>query len=435
MTGVSSLQTELVAKRLEVLKTLAPAVRRVWLIYYGVDLSTTPMIDKALEAAQRMKLELVPKGVLDAGELRRVLRRGPARRRGARAGRLEPGPRHRDHRAVARLASPGRLRDGALGRLWRAHLLRARLLRAGRPGRRAGRQDLAGRPASGPARRRRREDRSRREPQDRRAARPHRAAQDPASAPTPSGDDAPDLARPALPQVRRRPPRPGRWRADGVEPRRALLRLPGDAARDRPGRAREGGGRGRPHRAVPERGRAAGARDDPDRVRRSRREPGGTGEARDFGRDWERRWRSSASSISSGSFATSPPSASSAISTSPARSSFVSRAWTRTSSEARRTSPGRPSSSRRERGKTYWSPVYFKNESEPYVTLAVPVRQVRRRGDHGGGQPRGRAEDRRPDRGRRGRIRLRGRFPRPSGRPSGQSACCERGGISPPSSR
>ena len=23
-------------------------------------------------------------------------------------------------------------------------------------------------------------------------------------------------------------------------------------------------------------------------------------------------------------------------------------------------------------GKTYWSPVYFKNESEPYVTLAVP---------------------------------------------------------------
>jgi len=74
VTGVSSLQTELVAKRLEVLKTLVPAVRRVWLIYYGVDLSTTPMIRKALEAAQRMKLEVVPKGVLDASELRRVLR-------------------------------------------------------------------------------------------------------------------------------------------------------------------------------------------------------------------------------------------------------------------------------------------------------------------------------------------------------------------------
>lgn len=74
VTGISSLQTELVAKRLEILRTLAPAVRRVWLIYYGVDLSTTPMVRKALEAAQRMKLEVVPKGVLDASELRRVLR-------------------------------------------------------------------------------------------------------------------------------------------------------------------------------------------------------------------------------------------------------------------------------------------------------------------------------------------------------------------------
>jgi putative ABC transport system substrate-binding protein len=74
VTGVSSLQTELVAKRLEVLNTLAPAARRVWLIYDGVDLSTVPMVRKALEAARRMKLEVVPKGVLDANELRRVLR-------------------------------------------------------------------------------------------------------------------------------------------------------------------------------------------------------------------------------------------------------------------------------------------------------------------------------------------------------------------------
>jgi len=74
VTGVSSLQTELVAKRLQFLKTLAPAVRRVWLIYYGADLSTTPMIGKALDAAKRMKLELLPRGVLDASELKRVLR-------------------------------------------------------------------------------------------------------------------------------------------------------------------------------------------------------------------------------------------------------------------------------------------------------------------------------------------------------------------------
>ena len=74
VTGVSSLQTELVAKRLEVLKTLTPAVRRVWLIYYGVDLGTTPMIHKALDAARRMNLEVVPVGMLDASELTRVLR-------------------------------------------------------------------------------------------------------------------------------------------------------------------------------------------------------------------------------------------------------------------------------------------------------------------------------------------------------------------------
>jgi putative tryptophan/tyrosine transport system substrate-binding protein len=74
VTGISSLQTALVAKRLEVLRTLAPAVRRVWLIHHAADVGTAPMIDRARKAAQHMKLELVPKGVLDGDELRRALR-------------------------------------------------------------------------------------------------------------------------------------------------------------------------------------------------------------------------------------------------------------------------------------------------------------------------------------------------------------------------
>jgi putative ABC transport system substrate-binding protein len=74
VTGVSTLQTELVAKRLEILKTLAPTVRRVWLVYDGIDLSTAPMTARALDAARRVKLELVPKGVLDASELKAALR-------------------------------------------------------------------------------------------------------------------------------------------------------------------------------------------------------------------------------------------------------------------------------------------------------------------------------------------------------------------------
>ena len=72
VTGVSSLQTELVAKRLEVLKTLAPAIRRVWLFYYNVDLGTTLMITRALETAERLKLDLVPRGVADTVELKRL---------------------------------------------------------------------------------------------------------------------------------------------------------------------------------------------------------------------------------------------------------------------------------------------------------------------------------------------------------------------------
>ncbi len=43
------------------------------------------------------------------------------------------------------------------------------------------------------------------------------------------------------------------------------------------------------------------------------------------------------------------------------------------SSAARKTSPRRPKFLEARAGKTYWSPVYFKNDSEPYVTLAVPV--------------------------------------------------------------
>lgn len=74
VTGVSSLQTELMAKRLEVLRTLVPTVRRVWLLYYSADLSSTPMINRALETAQAMRLEIVPRGVLDSRELAAALR-------------------------------------------------------------------------------------------------------------------------------------------------------------------------------------------------------------------------------------------------------------------------------------------------------------------------------------------------------------------------
>jgi len=73
VTGVSSLQTELAAKRLEVLKTLVPSLRRVWLIHYGGDLTANKMIVRARDAAPRVKVDLVPRAVQNAQELAQAL--------------------------------------------------------------------------------------------------------------------------------------------------------------------------------------------------------------------------------------------------------------------------------------------------------------------------------------------------------------------------
>ena len=63
---------------------------------------------------------------------------------------------------------------------------------------------------------------------------------------------------------------------------------------------------------------------------------------------------------------------SSAISTSPARSSSASLAWTSDVVGSQEDFSRAPKFVEARTGKTYWSPVYFKNDSEPYVTLAVP---------------------------------------------------------------
>ena len=73
VTGVSSLQTELAAKRLEILKTLIPNLRRVWLIHYGGDLTANRTIVGARDAAPRVKVELLARAVLNAQELAKAL--------------------------------------------------------------------------------------------------------------------------------------------------------------------------------------------------------------------------------------------------------------------------------------------------------------------------------------------------------------------------
>jgi len=74
VTGVSSLATDLTPKRIEVLKTLAPTLRRIWVIYYAGDPSSLAAIRKAQEAAPSLKIELVTRPVRTSEELARALK-------------------------------------------------------------------------------------------------------------------------------------------------------------------------------------------------------------------------------------------------------------------------------------------------------------------------------------------------------------------------
>lgn len=73
LTGISSLTTELVTKRLEILKTLVPAVRRVWAIYYADDPSSAVAARKAREVAPLLNVEVVARAVRTPEELKQAL--------------------------------------------------------------------------------------------------------------------------------------------------------------------------------------------------------------------------------------------------------------------------------------------------------------------------------------------------------------------------
>jgi len=73
LTGISNLSTELTPKRLEVLKTLVPGLRRAWFIFYGADATDRAALLKTLEAAARLNVQIVAPTVDDAAQLARVL--------------------------------------------------------------------------------------------------------------------------------------------------------------------------------------------------------------------------------------------------------------------------------------------------------------------------------------------------------------------------
>ena len=74
VTGVSSLATELVPKRLEILKALVPTLRRVWDVYHSADRSSIAAARKAQEVGSLLNLELVARPVRTREELVRNLK-------------------------------------------------------------------------------------------------------------------------------------------------------------------------------------------------------------------------------------------------------------------------------------------------------------------------------------------------------------------------
>jgi putative tryptophan/tyrosine transport system substrate-binding protein len=74
LTGISSLSSDLVAKRLEVLKTLAPNIHRVWAIHQGSDPSSIETIRRAETAAKQLNVELIPRAVYTPEQLAQAIK-------------------------------------------------------------------------------------------------------------------------------------------------------------------------------------------------------------------------------------------------------------------------------------------------------------------------------------------------------------------------
>jgi putative ABC transport system substrate-binding protein len=74
VTGISSLSPGLAAKRLELLKTLAPAARRVWAIHQSDDRVAAAAVANAAAAAAQLDLKLVARPVDSKEALARALK-------------------------------------------------------------------------------------------------------------------------------------------------------------------------------------------------------------------------------------------------------------------------------------------------------------------------------------------------------------------------
>jgi putative tryptophan/tyrosine transport system substrate-binding protein len=74
VTGISSLATPLAGKRLEILRMLAPTVRRVWAIHDAGDPASIAAVKNAAVVATKLGITLLPRGVSSRAELAQTIR-------------------------------------------------------------------------------------------------------------------------------------------------------------------------------------------------------------------------------------------------------------------------------------------------------------------------------------------------------------------------
>ena len=73
LTGIAGGATQIVAKRIEILRTLMPKLRRVWFIYRAGDPTDAAAVAAADQAARHLKVELLARSVESADQLKRTL--------------------------------------------------------------------------------------------------------------------------------------------------------------------------------------------------------------------------------------------------------------------------------------------------------------------------------------------------------------------------
>lgn len=73
LTGIAGGGAQIAAKRLELLRTLSPKLRRVWFIYRAGEATDGAALGAITKAAQQLKFELLARSVATGDELKRIL--------------------------------------------------------------------------------------------------------------------------------------------------------------------------------------------------------------------------------------------------------------------------------------------------------------------------------------------------------------------------